>query len=69
MKKMFWKGLIGAILGATLSAGILGQPTASPVEDKEQKQKVKIVVMEKTKQPGGGNQSQKPRTEDRNKRP
>jgi len=69
MKKVFWTGLIGGILGATLSAGALGQPTASPADDINQKQRVKIIVVEKTKQPGGSNQSQKPRPENRNKRP
>lgn len=69
MKKVFWAGIIGGILVSTLSAGAVAQPTAGPVDDKERKQKVTVVVVDKRQQPGNGNRSQRPRTEDRNRKP
>ena len=68
MKKLFWTCIIGAILVQTLRAGEPAQPVAALADEKEQKQKIKIVVVDKKEQPGG-NQSQKPRTQDRNRKP
>jgi hypothetical protein len=66
MKKLFCKWTVGAILVAMLTvSGLVEQIRA---EDREQKQKVRIVVADKKERDtsGNGNQSQKP--ESRNKK-
>ena len=69
VKKLFWTFTFGAILVATLDAGSLAQPSTSPIDDRSQKEKVKIVVVDKKGGAGSGDHSPKPRQEDRRGKP
>lgn len=64
MKKLFEMSVIGVILVALSSATTV---RASAIVDKQQKERVKIVVVDKKGQAGG--QPRKPANEDRDRRP
>ena len=66
MKKLFCTWIVSVILVATLITAGFAQSSA---KEKEQKQRVKIVVVEKREKPGGDRKPQKPPEGRGNKRP
>jgi hypothetical protein len=67
MKNLFSTLIIGVILIATQSTAAVAQPAALGKET-NQKQKVRIVVVEKKEGPGGST-VRKPRPENRDRKP
>src|SRR5215216_1750313 len=65
MKKGFLKTGLGAMLIASFCTGAMAQISTASVEDKQKKEKVEIVVVEKKdrEKPGGGGDSQRPRND------
>lgn len=64
MKKGFLNAILSVMLFASFCAAVMGQ-SSSPVEDRQKKEKMQIVVVEKKERgkSGGGDEFQKPRPE------
>ncbi|HVG18075.1 MAG TPA: hypothetical protein VNI02_03415 [Blastocatellia bacterium] len=64
MKKGFLNAVLGVMLFASFCAGVLGQSNSVSAEEKQKKEKVQIVVVEKKERgKSGSDEFQKPRSE------